>query len=34
MPSAATVDVGGTVQLDAETRDADGNPLTGRTVAW
>ena len=32
-PSAA-IPVGGTVQLTATLKDANGNPLTGRTVAW
>jgi len=33
-PAAATVGVGSTVQLTATPLDANGNPLTGRTVAW
>ena len=33
-PAAATVQVGGTVQLTATPKDAAGNPLTGRTVTW
>ena len=33
-PSAATVLVGGTQQLTATPLDANGNPLSGRTVTW
>ena len=33
-PSSATIDVGKTVQLTAVTKDANGNVLTGRTIAW
>ncbi len=33
-PSSATVEVGGTVQLSAQLRDAQGNVLTGRSVSW
>jgi uncharacterized protein YjdB len=33
-PPAAEVQAGGTVQLTATPRDAAGNPLTGRAVAW
>jgi uncharacterized protein YjdB len=33
-PAVATVVVGGTVQLGATPRDAQGNALSGRTVAW
>ena len=33
-PSAVAVLVGGSVQLTATPRDADGNPLTDRTVEW
>jgi uncharacterized protein YjdB len=33
-PSTASVEAGKTVQLTATTRDANGNVLTGRTVAW
>jgi uncharacterized protein YjdB len=33
-PSSASVVVGGTTQLSAELRDASGNVLSGRTVAW
>jgi hypothetical protein len=33
-PAPATVTVGGTVQLTAVTRDANGIPLTDRTVEW
>ena len=33
-PSPATVQVGQTVQLTAAPKDANGNPLTGRLVAW
>jgi uncharacterized protein YjdB len=33
-PSPATVQVGQTVQLSATPKDASGNPLTGRLVAW
>ena len=33
-PTAATILVGGTQQLTATPLDADGNPLSGRTVTW
>ncbi|MEW5931019.1 MAG: Ig-like domain-containing protein [Gemmatimonadota bacterium] len=33
-PPTAEVQAGGTVQLTATPRDAAGNPLTGRVVAW
>src|SRR6266567_124471 len=33
-PATATVPVLGTVQLNVTLKDASGNPLTGRTVAW
>ena len=33
-PTSATIQVGATVQLTATLKDADGNVLTGRTVAW
>src|SRR2546428_5908571 len=33
-PATASVQVGQTVQLSAIPRDANGNPLAGRTVAW
>ncbi len=33
-PSPGEVQVGGTLQLTATPRDAAGNPLTGRAVAW
>ncbi len=33
-PSSATITVGGTQQLSATTRDANGNVLTGRVVSW
>src|SRR6266516_1475390 len=33
-PSAATVPVGGTQQLTATPLDANGNPLSGRTITW
>ena len=33
-PGSATVSVGGTQQLTATPLDADGNPLSGRTVTW
>jgi trimeric autotransporter adhesin len=33
-PSSATLVVGQTVDLEAEPRDASGQPLTGRTVTW
>ena len=33
-PASATVTVGQTVQLTATPKDANGNPLTGRTVTW
>ena len=33
-PATAAVQVGQTVQLNATTKDATGNTLTGRTVAW
>jgi hypothetical protein len=33
-PSSASLTVGGTEQLTATARDADGGVLTGRTVSW
>src|SRR6266581_3274303 len=33
-PASASVPVGQTVQLAATPKDANGNPLTGRTVTW
>ena len=33
-PATANVTVGGTVQLVATPRDANGTPLSGRTVSW
>lgn len=33
-PSSTNVSVGAVVQLTATTRDAGGNPLTGRPVSW
>lgn len=33
-PPSASVQIGGTVQLNASTLDADGNPLTGRSIEW
>ena len=33
-PASASVQVGGTQQYSAVTRDANGNVLTGRTVTW
>src|SRR3989454_3922122 len=33
-PTTASVAVGQTVQLAATPKDANGNPLTGRTVSW
>jgi hypothetical protein len=33
-PNSATVAVGATVQLSAATKDAGGEPLTGRTITW
>jgi len=33
-PAAAGIQVNGTVQLTATPQDANGNPLTGRTVTW
>jgi hypothetical protein len=33
-PSSASVVVGGTVQLTATPKDANGQPLTGRTITW
>ena len=33
-PATSTLQVGGTVQLTAVTRDASNNVLTGRTVVW
>jgi len=33
-PSTATVQVGGTVQFSAVTRDANNNILTGRSISW
>ena len=33
-PSSATLVVGQTVELEAQPRDASGQPLSGRTVTW
>ena len=33
-PSSASIAITGTVQLTATTKDANGNPLTGRAVNW
>ena len=33
-PATANLAVGQTVQLTATTKDANGNPLTGRTITW
>jgi trimeric autotransporter adhesin len=33
-PASASVQPGGTVQLSATPKDASGNPLTGRAIAW
>ncbi len=33
-PAAASVQVGQTVQLTVTLKDANGNPLTGRTITW
>ncbi|HVH69064.1 MAG TPA: Ig-like domain-containing protein [Gemmatimonadales bacterium] len=33
-PASASVQVGGTIQLTATPKDANGNPLSGRTVTW
>ena len=33
-PATSNIQVGGTVQLSAVTRDANGNVLTGRAVTW
>ena len=33
-PSSATLRIGQTVQLTATPKDANGNPLTGRTITW
>ena len=33
-PSSATIPANGTVQLTATPKDANGNPLSGRTVTW
>src|SRR6266481_5024453 len=33
-PASASVAVGGTVQLTATPKDANGNPLTGRVITW
>ena len=33
-PATASVPAGGTVQLTATPKDANGNPLTGRTITW
>src|SRR5947208_1851279 len=33
-PASASVQVGGTVQLTAVTKDSVGNTLTGRTITW
>jgi uncharacterized protein YjdB len=33
-PTPSTIAVNGTVQLSAQLRDASGNILTGRTIAW
>jgi uncharacterized protein YjdB len=34
LPSSASIVVGGTVQLTATPKDANGQPLTGRTITW
>ena len=33
-PATASVPAGGTVQLTATPKDANGNPLSGRTITW
>src|SRR5258706_7707099 len=33
-PASSSIQVGGTVQLSATTRDANNNVLTGRVVTW
>jgi len=33
-PATASIQVGQTVQLTATPKDANGNPLTGRTITW
>src|SRR5207247_1511454 len=33
-PASASIQTGQTVQLTATPKDANGNPLTGRTVTW
>ena len=33
-PPTSSLVIGGTVQLSATTKDAAGNPLAGRTIAW
>jgi len=33
-PASATLQIGQTVQLTATPKDANGNPLTGRTITW
>src|SRR5439155_18687991 len=33
-PASASVSVSQTVQLTATQKDANGNPLSGRTIAW
>src|SRR5207249_8974564 len=33
-PATASLTVGGTQQLIATPKDANGNPLTGRTISW
>src|SRR3989441_85804 len=33
-PASGTIQVGATIQLTARPKDAGGNPLTGRIVAW
>jgi uncharacterized protein YjdB len=33
-PSSSNLQIGGTVQLSATTRDANNNVLTGRVVTW
>lgn len=33
-PAVDSLDLGGTRQLTAQPRDAKGNPLSGRTIAW
>src|SRR5437879_6284477 len=33
-PASASIQTGGTIQLTATPKDANGKPLTGRTVAW